>query len=115
MVIYKLEYIVEGEGRKKLEKAFYMWVLRKEKKGERDGFGLKPQQESDSFSFVCYYLLVISLIWFTQCLCHHVLLSSHNESPLYKANKRCLNDDDKLHKQCFSFGFLVEVVMLIPY
>jgi hypothetical protein len=43
MVIYKLEYIVEEEGRKKLEKAFYMWVLRKEKKGERDGFGLKPQ------------------------------------------------------------------------
>jgi hypothetical protein len=60
MVIYKLEYIVEEEGRKKLEKAFYMWVLRKEKKGERDGFGLKPQQESDSFSFVCIYLLVIS-------------------------------------------------------
>jgi len=32
-----------------------MWVLRKEKKGERDGFGLKPQKERDSFSFVCYY------------------------------------------------------------
>lgn len=38
-----------------------MWVLRKEKKGERHGFGLKPQQERDSFSSVFNYLIDL---WF---------------------------------------------------
>lgn len=49
-----------------------MWVLKKGKKGERDGFGLKPQQERDSFSFVINYLIDL---WFgSPNVCHHVLL-----------------------------------------
>jgi len=56
----------------------------KEKKGERDVFGLKQQQERDSFSSVFYYWIDL---WFGSPNVYVIMffLYSQTEFPLYMA------------------------------
>jgi len=56
----------------------------KEKKGERDVFGLKQQQERDSFSFVFYYWIDL---WFGSPNVYVIMffLYSQTKFPLYMA------------------------------